>query len=374
MTTPHEAALAALARRGRLRALAPRSGRNFTSNDYLGLAESDALRAAAAAALARGVPVGAGGSRLLRGNHPEHEALEAEAAAFFRSETALYFPTGFAANAALLETLPRRDDLIVHDALIHASVRAGLDPARVAVAETPHNDVTAIEDAIRRWRAGGGKGRAWIAAETLYSMDGDRAPLDDLAALAEREDAMLLLDEAHATGVYGEQGRGLAAALEGRANVILLHTCGKALGAAGALVCLPALYRDFLVNRAAGFIYSTAPSPLMAAVMRAVLPIVAQADAERARLAALVEHAGTFLAKHGLRASGSQIQPIILGADARATAMAQALQARGYDVRAIRPPTVPEGTARLRLTITVHADETALDGIFAVLADELERA
>ena len=375
MTAPHEAALAALARKGRLRVLAPRTGRNFTSNDYLGLAESDALRTAAAAALARGVPVGAGGSRLLRGNHPEHEALEAEAAAFFHSETALYFPTGFAANAALLETLPRREDLIVHDALIHASVRAGLDPARVALAETPHNDVTAIEDAIRRWRAGGGKGRAWIAAETLYSMDGDRAPLGDLATLADREDAMLLLDEAHATGVYGEQGRGLATALEGRENIILLHTCGKALGAAGALVCLPALYRDFLINRAAGFIYSTAPSPLMAAVMRAVLPIVAQADAERARLAALVAHAGKLLAGiQGLKASGSQIQPIILGADARATRMAQVMLALGYDVRAIRPPTVPEGTARLRLTITVHADEAALDDVFAHLSAELEKA
>jgi len=378
MSTPHEAALAALARKGRLRALGPRTGRNFTSNDYLGLAESDALRQAAAAALARGVPVGAGGSRLLRGNHPEHEALEAEAAAFFgggADTRALYFSTGFAANAALLETLPRREDLIVHDALIHASVRAGLDPARVAVVQTPHNDVTAIEDAIRRWRAGGGKGRPWIAAETLYSMDGDRAPLADLAALAEREDAMLLLDEAHATGVYGQQGRGLAAALEGRANVIILHTCGKALGGAGALVCLPTLYRDFLINRAAGFIYSTAPSPLMAAVMRAVLPIVAQADAERARLAALVAHTGKLLAGiQGLKASGSQIQPIILGADARATAMAGVMQARGHDVRAIRPPTVPEGTARLRLTITVHADEAALDDVFAALAAELEKA
>jgi 8-amino-7-oxononanoate synthase len=375
MTTPHETALAALARKGRLRTLIPRTGRNFTSNDYLGLAESDALRHAAAAALARGVPLGAGGSRLLRGNHPEHEALEAEAAAFFGAQAALYFPTGFAANAALLETLPRPGDLIVHDALIHASVRAGLDPARVAVAQAPHNDVTAIEDAIRRWRDGGAKGRAWIAAETLYSMDGDRAPLADLVGLADREDAMLLLDEAHATGVYGEQGRGLAAGLEGRDNVILLHTCGKALGAAGGLITLPRLYKDFMVNRAAAFIYSTAPSPLMAAVMRAVLPLVAAADAERARLAALVAHTGKLLASYqGLKASGSQIQPIILGADARATAMARAIHAQGYDVRAIRPPTVPEGTARLRLTITTHADEAALDDIFAILADEMAKA
>src|ERR1700712_1283849 len=136
---PHKDVLDALAAKGRLRALAPRAGIDFTSNDFLALAESPALRDAAAHALARGVPVGAGGSRLLRGNHPEHEALEEEAAAFFGAETALYFPTGFAANAAIFATLPREGDLIVHDALIHASVRAGLESQRIAAREFPHN-------------------------------------------------------------------------------------------------------------------------------------------------------------------------------------------------------------------------------------------
>src|ERR1700759_4244801 len=309
-TDPHKAVLDALEAKGRLRALTATRGRDFTSNDYLALAESPALRDAAAQALARGVPLGAGGSRLLRGNHPEHEALEEEAASFFGSEMALYFPTGFAANAAIAATLPRRGDLIVHDALIHASFRDGLEPGRIQAIEAPHNDVGAIEDVIKRWRAGGGTGQVWIAAETLYSMDGDRAPLAELVALAARHDAMLVLDEAHATGVYGEQGRGLGAAYEGAPNVISLHTCGKALGAAGALVCLPRLYRDFLVNRAASFIYSTAPSPLMAAVVRAALRLCAGADAERARLAALVAHAGRAMATHALAGvSGTQIQP-----------------------------------------------------------------
>ncbi|RZA11610.1 MAG: aminotransferase class I/II-fold pyridoxal phosphate-dependent enzyme, partial [Lysobacteraceae bacterium] len=268
------------------------AGRDFTSNDYLALADSDVLKSAVTEALARGVPPGAGGSRLLRGNHPEHEMLEEEAAAFFGSETSLYFPTGFAANAALLSTLPRKGDVIVHDALIHASVRDGL--GAVPVIETPHNDVTAMDDALSRWRQDGGKGRAWIAVETLYSMDGDRAPLDDLVALAARHDAMLLLDEAHATGVYGERGRGLAAH-DGASNIISLHTCGKALGAAGALVCLPRVLRDFLVNRARSFIYSTAPSPLMAAVVRAALRHAAGAEQERAQLQALVRHAAARL-------------------------------------------------------------------------------
>jgi len=276
---PHEQVLADLGAKGRLRSLTQIRGRDFTSNDYLALAESDALRDAVADALARGVPVGAGGSRLLRGNHPEHEALEEEAARFFGHEAALYFPTGFAANAAIAATLPRREDLIVHDALMHASFRDGLNPQRIETAMTPHNDVDAISDAITAWRGRGGRGRAWIVVETLYGMDGDRAPLADLFALATRHDAMLILDEAHATGVHGPEGRGFSALIEDHSNVVTLHTCGKALGTAGALICLPRGLRDFMVNRARTFIYSTAPSPLMAAAVRASLALCAGADA-----------------------------------------------------------------------------------------------
>jgi 8-amino-7-oxononanoate synthase len=369
----HQAVLDGLADKGRLRALKGRRGLDFTSNDYLGLAESAVLRDAAAAALARGVPLGAGGSRLLRGNHPEHEALEEEAASFFGQETALYFPTGFAANAAIAATLPRRDDLIVYDALIHASLRDGLDPSRIAAIEAPHNDVEAMDAIIKIWRAGGGKGQVWIAVETLYSMDGDVAPLVDLMALAARHDAMLLLDEAHATGVYGDQGRGLAAAYEGAPNIISLHTCGKGLGAAGALVLMPKLHRDFMVNRGRAFIYSTAPSPLMAAVVRAALKISAGAEQERAQLAALVRHAGEGLKRLGLSVSGSQIQPVIIGEDRRAVTLAEDLQARGYDIRAIRPPTVPEGTARLRIALTLHVTPADLDALFADLEREMAK-
>ncbi len=368
---PHQTVLDGLAAKGRLRALKGRRGLDFTSNDYLGLAESDALARAAAEALARGVPVGAGGSRLLRGNHPEHEMLEEEAAGFFGHETALYFPTGFAANAAIAATLPREGDLIVYDTLIHASFRDGLNPSRIAAIEAPHNDVDAMAAIIKGWRAGGGKGQVWIAAETLYSMDGDRAPLADLVALAASHDAMLLLDEAHATGVYGDQGRGLAAAYEGAPNIISLHTCGKGLGAAGALVLMPKLYRDFMVNRGRAFIYSTAPSPLMAAVVRAALKISAGAQQERAQLMALVRHAGEGLKRLGLQVSGSQIQPVIVGEDRRAVRLAQALAARGYDIRAIRPPTVPEGTARLRIALTLHVTPADLDALFADLEAEM---
>jgi 8-amino-7-oxononanoate synthase len=374
---PHKTVLETLAAKGRLRALASTRGTDFTSNDFLALAESRALRDAASQALGRGVPVGAGGSRLLRGNHPEHEALEEEAASFFGSETALYFPTGFAANAALAATLPRPGDLIVHDALIHASFRDGLDPARIQAIAAPHNDVDAMDAIIKGWRAGGGseksKGRVWIAVETLYSMDGDRAPLPELVALAARHDAMLLLDEAHATGVHGDQGRGLGARYEGAPDIISLHTCGKGLGAVGALVCLPRLYRDFLVNRGRAFIYSTAPSPLMAAVVRASLKICAGAEQERAQLAALVRHAGEGLRKLGITPSGTQIQPVIVGEDGRAVALAVALQAKGHDIRAIRPPTVPEGTARLRIALTLHVTQEDVDRLLGDLAAEMAR-
>lgn len=372
MPDSHERALKALARRGRLRALEPRAGIDFSSNDYLGLAAAPELRSAVAAALARGVAIGAGGSRLLRGNDPEHEALEAEAAAFFGAETALYFGGGFLANHALFATLPARGDLVVHDALIHASVIDGVRAGKAAVAAAAHNDAQSFDDAIRRWRAAGGAGRPWIAVESLYSMDGDKAPLAELAAVARRHDGTLVVDEAHATGVLGPEGRGLAHALEGAADVVTLHTCGKALGVSGALVLAPRLMRDVLVNRARPFIYATAPSPLMAAAARAALALVRDAT-RRERLAARVALAGRALADRvGLSPSGSHIQPVILGSDERAVSVAKALVAEGFDVRAVRPPTVPEGTARLRLSLTLNAGDDAtlrlVDALAAILA------
>jgi 8-amino-7-oxononanoate synthase len=364
----HRRHLDALAAGHRTRVLAPRGGRDFSSNDYLGLAGDPALAEAVRAAIERGVSLGSGGSRLLRGNHPEHAALEAEAATFFGNEAALYFSSGYAANSALLSTLPQRGDLIVHDALIHASAHEGMRLGRADAMAAAHNDVDAFADAIAGWRRGGGIGTVWLAAESLYSMDGDRAPLGDLAALAERHDAVLLIDEAHATGVFGNRGRGLTAALPRRDNLITLHTCGKALGCEGALVTGPAVMRDFLVNRGRGFIFSTAPSPLMAAAVRASLQIVAAADDRRARLAALVAQAHELLVPLGAAATGSQILPVILGDEARTMARAARLQAAGFDVRGIRPPTIPEGTSRLRVSLTLNVDGADIEALAEALA------
>ncbi|MES2602063.1 MAG: 8-amino-7-oxononanoate synthase [Pseudomonadota bacterium] len=370
-----EADLNDLADRGRLRSLRGRAGIDFTSNDYLGLAESDELRRAASEAIARGVPVGAGGSRLLRGNHEEHEALEAEAAAYFGAETALYFGGGFVANQTIFSTLPQRDDLVVHDELVHASVHEGLRSGRADHVAVAHNNIDAFDTAIVRWRAAGGKGRPWISVESLYSMDGDSPDIAELFAVADRHEAMVVIDEAHATGVLGPQGRGLAAALEGRDNIITLHTCGKALGTVGGFILAPRIIRDFLVNRARPFIFATAPSPLTAAITRSAIEISRTNPERRERLAGLVQFAGDELRRRcGIAPSGSQIIPVIIGADRAAIAVAASLQQRGFDIRAIRPPTVPEGTARLRIALTLNVDEATVAGLFEALAEDMRKA
>lgn len=366
-------ALEALDRRGRLRHLSPRAGLDFSSNDYLGLGASAELRQAAADALARGVALGAGGSRLLRGNDPEHEALEAEAAAFFGAESALYMGGGFPANTAIFATLPQRGDLVVHDELIHASVHDGMRAGKAETSAARHNDAQSFADAIGAWRRRGGKGRPWIAVESLYSMDGDRAPLAELAAIARHDDGVLVVDEAHATGVWGAEGRGLAADLEGRPDVVSLHTCGKALGLSGALVLAPRVLRDVLINRARPFIYATAPSPLIAACVRAALRLNVEQPERRRRLQTRVHETSHAFARLGIAPSGSQIQPVVVGRDARASALAQALQAQGFDIRAIRPPTVPEGTARLRIALTLNVSDDETARMLDALAGALER-
>lgn len=359
---------------GRQRSLAPRRGIDFASNDYLALAGSLRLRRAAIDALERGVTVGSGGSRLLRSNSDEHEQLEEEAAHFFASGAALFIGGGYGANTLLFSTLPQRGDLVVHDALIHASAHEGMRLGRAETAPFAHSDVDAAADAIAGWRRRGGRGTAWIAVESLYSMDGDLAPLAGFAELAEREGAMLLIDEAHATGVFGPDGRGLAADLDGRDNVVVLRTCGKALGCEGALVLASATVRDFIVNRGRGFIFSTAPSPLIAAIVREALRCLRDEPERRRRLLSLVDAAGKALAGIGLPASATPIQPVIIGDDRRTMAVAAAMQAAGFDVRGIRPPTVPPGTARLRLSLTLNVDETAIAAFVGALDPALRDA
>lgn len=368
-------ALRALEDSHQRRALKPRAGMDFTSNDYLALASAPRMRKAVAAAIEAGTPIGSGGSRLLRGNCEEHEMLEAEAARFFRAETALFFGGGYVANFAVLTTLPQRGDLLVLDSLVHASIHEGARAGRAESCLTAHNDPQAVEDAIRDWRAKGGTGRVWIVVESLYSMDGDLAPLEELIAIADRYDAFLVVDEAHATGVYGAQGRGLTASYEGRDNLIVVHTCGKALGAAGAIVTMTRVLRDFMVNRCRPFIFATAPSPLMAVAVREALLILQQEPTHQRRLADLVAFTHRQIGARGGRTSSrSQIVPYIVGDNARAMALASALQARGFDIRGIRPPTVPAGTARLRISLTLNVGENDVRTMLDALFEEAEEA
>lgn len=367
-----EATLQGLARRDRRRTLAPRAGLDFSSNDYLGLAASKRLGDAVVAAIAQGTPVGAIGSRLLRGNAPEHEQLEADAATFFGAERALFFGSGYIANFALLTALPQKGDLLVLDELAHASMHEGARAGRAEFKLAAHNDLNAIEDAITSWRAEGGMGCVWITVESLYSMDGDPAPLKSLVALADRHEAFIVVDEAHATGVWGPDGRGLAAEFEGRDNIVALHTCGKALGASGALITGPRTLCDYLINRCRPFIYATAPSPLMAVAVREALAMLSDEPGRRVRLHENVAFAGRQLAERcGLVPSGSQIQPFVIGDVGRTMVVAAALQARGFDIRGIRPPTVPEGTSRLRISLTLNVDDADISTMVEALVEVL---
>lgn len=365
------AALHALKEGDRLRRLQSRAGIDFVSNDYLALASAPRMKKAVSAAIEAGTPIGAGGSRLLRGNCEEHERLEAEAAQFFRAEAALFFGGGYVANFSVLTTLPQRGDLLVLDALVHASIHEGARAGRADFRISAHNDPQSVESTIRDWRTQGGMGRVWIVVESLYSMDGDFAPLEDLIVIAERHEAFLMVDEAHATGVYGEQGRGFAASYEGRENLVIIHTCGKALGAAGALVTASTAMRDFMVNRCRPFIFATAPSPLMAVAVREALSILQQEPERRQRLAELVAFTHREIGVRGGRnASLSQIVPYIVGDNARAMRLASRLQARGFDIRGIRPPTVPAGTARLRISLTLNVVEDDVRAMLDALFEE----
>ncbi|MGY8632706.1 8-amino-7-oxononanoate synthase [Bradyrhizobium sp. 14AA] len=367
----YAAALHALKEDDRLRSLKPRAGVDFVSNDYLALASAPRMKKAVLAALEADTPIGAGGSRLLRGNCEEHERLEAEAAQFFGAETALFFSGGYVANFAVLTTLPQRGDLLILDALVHASIHEGARAGRADFRISAHNEPQSVENTIRDWRAQGGMGRVWIVVESLYSMDGDFAPLEDLVAIADRHDGFLMVDEAHATGVYGELGRGLAASYEGRGNLFVVHTCGKALGAAGALVTASTAMRDFMVNRCRPFIFATAPSPLMAVAVREALFILQQEPERQRRLAKLVAFTHREIGVRGGQIpSASQIVPYIVGDNARAMRLASRLQARGFDIRGIRPPTVPAGTARLRISLTLNVGEDDVRAMLDALFEE----
>ena len=342
------AALDELRAAGLLRDLRLPSGIDLVSNDYLGLSEHPYLLERMRTAIGE-LPAGSGGSRLLRGHHEAFDRVEERLAEFCGTESALLFGSGYAANIGLMQALVTSEDVVVSDELNHASLIDGIRLTKARTHIYKHCDVEDLERALMLPR----EGFAFVITESVFSMDGDLAPLEDIVSLAERHRAVVIVDEAHATGLYGEKGAGLVESLELRTRVAAtVHTGGKSLGSGGAWVAGSRALRDLLINRARSFVFSTAPLPVLAAALDAALDVIAREPHRRAevhRKAAVLRDA---LARGGCRGSGSSpILPVIVGGNTEAMRLQADLAAQGFDVRAIRPPSVPPGTARLRVTV-----------------------
>ncbi|MGH9729271.1 MAG: aminotransferase class I/II-fold pyridoxal phosphate-dependent enzyme [Candidatus Acidiferrales bacterium] len=345
--------LETLREQSQLRSLEILSGVDLCSNDYLGLAADPRLKQAVVEAVASAGQMGATGSRLLSGNWREWQELESEFAEFAGTEAALYFNSGYAANVGLLSSVVQPGDIVFSDALNHASL---IDGMRLSGAEKiiyPHGDMQFLEDALReKSRVTGAK---IIVTESIFSMEGDVARIEDLARLAKTYGAELIVDEAHALGVCGPQGRGIVAQRKQEREIFaVVYTCGKALASVGAFVCCDAKLKEFLINRARPFLFSTAMPPYMARQIHAALKIARQEDPRRKHLNQMSSALRAGLSDAGLNygTCSTQIVPVILGGNETALRVASQLQAAGFAVRAIRPPTVPAGTARIRLSLT----------------------
>lgn len=341
---------------------------NFSSNDYLGLANHPKIKQAVADALKSDeVSVGSGAAHLVTGHHLQHHLLEDEIADWLGTERALLFSTGYMANLAVQQTLMQPGDTILADKLNHASLIDGALQSPATLKRYPHLDMQALE---RRLNAVS-DGQPMIVSDGLFSMDGDMAPLDTLKKMADRHRAWLLVDDAHGFGMLGEQGRGSfdVCGTEPDENTLLMGTLGKAFGVSGAFVAGSQTLIDTLIQFARPYIYTTAMSPLNAVAARAALTQVKSAHAERRLLQDHICYFRTRAHEIGLQLwdSRSAIQPIILGESKTALQWSEALKQRGFWVTAIRPPTVPKGQARLRITLTAAHRREHLDALLDAL-------
>ncbi len=350
--------LDALAQRGLLRqrrAPRPPGVLSFCSNDYLGLAEEP---------LPPSAPSGAGAARLVAGDRPAHRALEQALATWLGTEDALLFSSGFAANLGLVSALARPGDTLVSDSLNHASIVDGCRLARAQVTVTPHLDAEAVDRALARRPPGG---RAWVVSESYFSMDADSPDLPALRRACDAHGAALLLDEAHALGVFGPEGRGLAAAA-GVVPDAIVGTLGKSFGLAGAFVAGSRDLITWLWNTSRPFVFSTGMSPAVCAAALARLPVLRTERDRAARTLALAAQLREGLARRGLEARGhGHVVPLVLGTPERAVATSRRLAELGIDIPPIRPPTVPTGTARLRIALTASHQETDVAALLDAL-------
>ena len=358
---------------GLLRSLAPPAGIDLSSNDYLNLSRHPALVARLVEAVGR-EGCGSTGSRLLRGERECFRDIEQRFARFKGAERALYFGSGYLANIAVLATLADSGDVIFSDERNHASLIDGTRLSRARTIVFPHNDVSTLNTLIA---STAGAGIRFVVVESLFSMDGDFAPLAEYAALCRSTGAVLIVDEAHAVGVYGEKGSGLIE-LSGVTDSVCLsiNTAGKALGVAGAFVAGPGWAIEYLVQRARPFVFSTAPPPALADALDASLTIIASEPERRRRLLERSAYVRAAIKGAGISvpAGTSQIIPVVVGENERAVRVAAALRLAGLDVRAIRPPTVPPGTARLRVSVNAGLSEAVLDQFAGALVSALKEA
>ncbi len=364
-------ATAAVGRTRKRRALDMQGWIDFGSNDYLGLrSHPDVLSALQSAS--QGAVWGAGASPVLSGYSSQHALLEAALASFAASESALVFTSGFACHAGTVACLAGRGDLILSDQLNHASLIDGCRLSRATIHIYPHADVGFVRDMLRRDRAQYDK--VLLLSESIFSMDGDAAPLAELVPLAQEFDAGLVVDEAHAVGVYGHRGSGLLEELQLQPHVLAkLGTLSKSLGCVGGYVAGPGDLIDYLVNHCRSYLFSTAaPSPALAAANRA-LQLLVDMPTERQKLRATARQLRIRLASLGLpHSSGdSPIVPIVLGSEQRVVAVSQQLWQAGLYVPAIRPPTVPVGTCRLRVSLSVQHTSQQIDRLVDELAANL---
>jgi 8-amino-7-oxononanoate synthase len=345
--------LAELRTQALMRELSVVQGVNLCSNDYLGLSGDSRLKRALQEGIEHCAKLGATGSRLLSGHDVVWDELEAAFAAFAGTETALYFSSGFAANTGLLGALLGPEDVVFSDALNHASLIDGIRLGRARKIIYPHCDLNFLEQELRHYAQRSGS--RMIVTESIFSMDGDRAPLREIFQLAEKYNAEIIVDEAHATGVCGPHGSGLVAELGCQDQAMaIVHTCGKALASMGAFVCGSKMLKQFLVNHARSFIFSTALPPYFAGQVQAALQLAISMDAERQHLGALATALRDKLRSLELNCGpgDSHIVPVIIGSNQDTLDLAGALQRRGFAVRAVRAPSVPPGTERLRLSLT----------------------
>jgi 8-amino-7-oxononanoate synthase len=344
---------------GLSRRLLPPAGIDLSSNDYLQFASHPILRARMSSAILQ-EGCGSTGSRLLRGDRSCFSAIEQRFAAFKGTEAALYFSSGYAANLAVLSTFLDDGDVVFFDRLNHASLIDGMRLGKARRILFAHNEVAAFEHYLRTISTAG---QRFLVVESLFSMDGDIAPLKEYAELCKEAGVALIVDEAHAIGLYGDRGTGLIESTGIADDTFLsINPAGKALGLAGAFVAGPQWAIDYLMQRGRTFVFSTAPPPSIAAALGAALDLIGQAPELRHRLHWLTNTLRGMLADQGLDIlrDGTQIVPVLVGDNARAVSVAQALQVQGFDVRAIRPPAVPEGSARLRISVNTGLDETIL--------------